>query len=86
MWVLRNGSKIRVDMIEDPSWNSLDKWTARNLYAKFISFGYTAQESSSLASSGVWKKKWPGTTYPEWIENVLSKDFTLGRSTEMEKN
>lgn len=81
---MRNGSRIRVHMNEDPCWNSLDKWTARNLYAKFISFGYTVQEASSLASAGVWKKKWPGTTYSDWVENVLSKH--VGDGTEMEKN
>jgi hypothetical protein len=60
-------------MIEDPSWSNNDKWTARNLYAKFICIGYSVQESASLASAGVWKKKWPGTIYPDRIENILSK-------------
>lgn len=78
MLAIRNGSIIRVHMIEDTCWNTSDKWTARNLYAKFISFGYTVQESGSLASAGVWKKKWPGTTYPLWIENTLSKHLDCG--------
>lgn len=71
MWILRNGKRIRVQLIEDPCWNESDKWTARNLYAKFISEGYSTNDSASLASASVWKKKWPGTTYSDWIENTL---------------
>ena len=72
MWILRNGKRIRVKLIEDPCWNVADKWTARNLYAKFISAGYSTNDSASLASAAVWKKKWVGTTYSDWIENTLS--------------
>jgi len=71
MWLLRNGVRIRVQINEDPCWNKQDLWTARNLYGKFVSSGYSITDSSSLASAGVWKRKWVGTVYPDWIENAL---------------
>ena len=61
-----------MQIVEDPCWNESDKWTARNLYARFISLGYGRESSISLASAGVCKKKWAGTMYADWIETVLS--------------
>jgi len=72
MWLLRNGRQIRVEILEDPCWNDADKWTARNLYVRFMSLGYGKEYSTSLANAGVWKKKWGGTQYPEWLEGALS--------------
>ena len=73
MWLLRNGKRIRVVLKEDPVWNKSDKWSARNLYAKFMYAGYSSSESASLASVGVWKKKWDGIAYADWIENALRR-------------
>lgn len=72
MWVLRDGVIIRVELFEDPCWNKKDIWSARNLFAKFISLGYSVNESTSLASAAVWKNKWPGTLY----NNVIEKGLT----------
>jgi hypothetical protein len=71
MLLLRNGIQIRVLINVDPCWNKQDIWTAKNLYGRFISSGYSAADSSSLASAGVWKRKWNGTVYSDWIENAL---------------
>ena len=71
MWLLRDGVRIRVQLNIDPCWNTQDIWAARNLYAKFISSGYSTNDASSLASAGVWKRKWAGMAYPVWIENAL---------------
>ena len=71
MWLLRNGQRIRIELIEDPCWNTEDIWSARNNYAKFISLGYSKNESTSLASAAVWKHKWPGTSYSLILENAL---------------
>ena len=75
MWVLRDGKRIRVDLNTDPCWTSADIWSARNLYAKFISLGYSAGDSTSLASAAIWKKKWVGTKYADWIEQALTNSY-----------
>ena len=70
MWLLRNGRPIRVDIYMDPCWTSHDCWTARNLYARFLSLGNSSVEAESLASVAVWKQKW-NMTYPARIEKSL---------------
>lgn len=71
MWLLRNGSYIRVDLEIDPSWSTQDIWMASNLYARFKSMGYTNSDCSSYASACVWKSKWKGTQYNKTIETTL---------------
>lgn len=72
MWILRNGVNIRVDLDVDPSWNSNDIWTARNLYARFKTMGYPNEDCSSYSKASVWKQKWKGTQYSNEIERTLS--------------
>jgi len=74
MWLLRDGQRIKIEIIEDPCWNKVDVWSARNNYAKFISLGYSKDEATSLANAAVWKHKWPGTIYNKVLERVLASN------------
>jgi len=71
MWILRNGLRIRVDMYVDPCWNNDDIMSARNLFARFITSGYSKSDASSFAATIIWKRKWPDTTYSKPLEQSL---------------
>ena len=72
MWLLRDGSYIRVDLTIDPCWSSNDIWKARNLYARFKSLGYSDNDCDSYASACIWKNKWIGTKYSKAVESTLN--------------
>ena len=72
-WVLRNGRYIRVILNIDPCWSKADIYKGVNLYAKFVSSGYSESESSSLAAAAIWKDKWVGTIYDTKTETILKK-------------
>jgi hypothetical protein len=71
-WVLRNGHYIRVILNIDPCWTKTDIYKGGNLYAKFISEGYSESEASSLAAASIWKSKWVGTVYDKKTETILN--------------
>ena len=71
--ILRNGRIFRVAFNFDPTWTTEDKWTACNLYVKFINMCYTIEQATSFAAAAVWKNKWKGTKFDSIVENTLEK-------------